>query len=148
MEKAKIIRISRGNVAPITLRIVLSLIIFLICNMLIVYLPKALAIVSMVFTAPLLPLIWTLRDVIEINMNKKIIHEYIWILGIKWGMPKSFNRLEYIFINSTKMNQTMNNNVNIYNPAFKILSEYCNVYFEVESSKLFSSFFVNNFEHL
>ena len=107
MEKVKIIRISRGNIVPITFRIIFSLIIFLVCIVLIVYLPKALVIVFMVFLALLLPLIWTLQDIIEINMKKKIIHEYIWFLGNKWGTPKSFNGLEYIFINRKKMNQTM-----------------------------------------
>ena len=61
----------------------------------------------MILLAPLLPLIWTLQDMIELNMNKKMIHEYIWVLGKKWGTPKSFKRIEYIFINATKMRQTM-----------------------------------------
>jgi hypothetical protein len=38
-------------------------------------------------------------------MNKKFIHEYIWVLGSKWGTPKLFEHIEYIFINETKMRQ-------------------------------------------
>jgi|TARA_B110000046_G_scaffold85438_1_gene93449 hypothetical protein len=106
-EKAKIIRISRGNSLPITFRMVFSLVLFLIYIALTGYLPKALAITFMILLAPLLPLIWTLQDMIELNMNKKMIHEYIWVLGKKWGTPKSFKRIEYIFINATKMRQTM-----------------------------------------
>ena len=44
---------------------------------------------------------------IEINMNKKFIHEYIWVLGSKWGIPKLFEHIEYIYINETKMSQKM-----------------------------------------
>ena len=36
------------------------------------YLPKALVIALMILMAPILPLIWTLQDMIEINMNKKL----------------------------------------------------------------------------
>ena len=61
----------------------------------------------MILLAPILPLIWTLQDMIEINMNKKFIHEYIWVLGSKWGTPKLFEHIKYIFINETKMRQTM-----------------------------------------
>ena len=106
-KKEKIFRISRGNSLPITLRMVFSLILFLIYIALTGYLPKALVIALMILLAPILPLIWTLQDMIEINMNKKFIHEYIWVLGSKWGTPKLFEHIEYIFINATKMNQKM-----------------------------------------
>ena len=106
-EKAKIIRITRGNSLPITFRMAFSLILFLIYIALTGYLPKALVIALMILLAPILPLIWTLQDMIEINMNKKLIHEYIWVLGSKWGTPKLFEHIEYIFINETKMGQTM-----------------------------------------
>ena len=105
--KKAIIRISRGNSLPLTLRMVFSLILFLIYIALTGYLPKALVIALMILLAPTLPLIWTLQDIIEINMNKKSIHEYIWVLGSKWGTPKLFEHLEYIFINETKMSQKM-----------------------------------------
>ena len=61
----------------------------------------------MFFLTPLVLLFWTLQDITEINMNNKIIHEYIWILGNKWGKPKPFNDLQYTFINTKKMRQTM-----------------------------------------
>ena len=105
--KENIIRISRGNSLPITFRMVFSLILFLIYIALTGYLPKALVIALMILLAPILPLIWTLQDMIEINMNKKFIHEYIWVLGNKWGTPISFKHIKYIFINATKMRQTM-----------------------------------------
>ena len=106
-EKAKIIRISRGYSLPIAFRMAFSLILFLIYIALMCYLTKALVIALMILLAPILPLIWTLQDIIEINMNKKFIHEYIWVLGSKWGTPKLFEHIEYIFINETKMKQTM-----------------------------------------
>ena len=106
-EKAKIIRISRGNSLPIILKVVFSLILFLVYIALTGYLPKPLVIALMILLAPILPLIWTLQDMIEINMNKKFIHEYIWVLGIKWGRPKLFEHIEYILINETKMSQKM-----------------------------------------
>ena len=105
--KENIIRISRGNSLPITFRMVFSLILFLIYIALTGYLPKALVIALMILLAPILPLIWTLQDMIEINMNKKFIHEYIWVLGNKWGAPTSFKHIKYIFINATKMRQAM-----------------------------------------
>jgi hypothetical protein len=104
-EKAEIIRISRGNSLPIAFRMTFSLILFLIYIALTCYLTKALVIALMILLAPILPLIWTLQDTIEINMNKKFIHEYIWVLGSKWGTPKLFEHIEYIFINETKMRQ-------------------------------------------
>lgn len=107
VEKENIIRISRGNSLPITFRIVFTLILFLIYIALTGYLPKALVIALMILLAPILPLIWTLQDMIEINMNKKFIHEYIWVLGNKWGAPTSFKHIKYIFINATKMRQAM-----------------------------------------
>ena len=107
VEKANIIRISRGNSLPITFRIVFTLILFLIYIALTGYLPKALVIALMILLAPILPLIWTLQDMIEINMNKKFIYEYIWVLGNKWGAPTSFKHIKYIFINATKMRQAM-----------------------------------------
>ena len=107
VEKENIILISRGNSLPITFRMVFSLILFLIYIALTGYLPKALVIALMILLAPILPLIWTLQDMIEINMNKKFIHEYIWVLGSKWGTPKLFEHIKYIFINETKMRQAM-----------------------------------------
>ena len=45
---------------------------------------------------------------IRIDFNKKVFHDYVWILGLKNGDKGKFERIEYIFINKNRVNQTMN----------------------------------------
>jgi hypothetical protein len=44
---------------------------------------------------------------LNIDFAQKTFHDYVWILGIKHGEKGKFENLEYIFINKSKVSQTM-----------------------------------------
>ncbi len=44
---------------------------------------------------------------ISINFDKKIYHDYVWILGFKSGDKCNFENIEYLFIKKNKISQTM-----------------------------------------
>lgn len=45
---------------------------------------------------------------IRIDFDKKIYHDYVWLLGLKIGDKGGFENIEYLFIKKSKVNQTMN----------------------------------------
>lgn len=45
---------------------------------------------------------------LSINFDKKIYHDYVWILGFKSGDKCNFENIEYLFIKKNRVRQTMN----------------------------------------
>lgn len=45
---------------------------------------------------------------LNINFNKKVYFDYVWILGLKSGEKESFKNIEYLFVKKSKVSQTMN----------------------------------------
>jgi hypothetical protein len=52
--------------------------------------------------------IFTTHYRISIDLDRKTFHDYLWILGLKNGSRKKFERIEYLLINKSKVSQTMN----------------------------------------
>ncbi len=46
-----------------------------------------------------------------IDFDKKIFHDYVWILGLKSGDKGKFDRIEYVFIKKNRVSQNMNMHV-------------------------------------
>lgn len=67
------------------------------------------------------------KVILVIDVKKKLIHEYTWILGLKFGTIKHYNRLEKIFINRVKL--VMKNQygpaVNYRNIDSDLVGNYC-----------------------
>lgn len=43
-----------------------------------------------------------------VNFDKKVYHDYLWILGVRIGEKGTFDKIEYLFIKKSKVSQTMN----------------------------------------
>lgn len=56
-------------------------------------------------------IIFTTHYRLAIDLDKKVYHDYLWILGLKNGAKAKFEKIEYLFINSSKVSQTMNHMV-------------------------------------
>ncbi|MBV6645941.1 MAG: hypothetical protein KI790_10850 [Cyclobacteriaceae bacterium] len=54
-----------------------------------------------------IPIIWSTRYILEIDVEKKLIHDTTWILGKKLGKPDSYERLNKIFVNKVNTSQRM-----------------------------------------
>lgn len=53
-------------------------------------------------------LIFTTHYRLSIDFNKKSYHDYVWVLGLKFGEKSVFEKIEYIFIKKNNVSQTMN----------------------------------------
>jgi len=52
--------------------------------------------------------IFTTHNRLQVDLDKKTYHDYVWILGLKNGDKGTFDRIEYLFIKRSKVSQTMN----------------------------------------
>lgn len=43
-----------------------------------------------------------------IDLDKKVYRDAVWFLGMKFGQPVTYERIEYIFIKTSKESQRMN----------------------------------------
>src|SRR5687768_3339232 len=43
----------------------------------------------------------------SVDLDKKIYHDYLWMLGFRMGEKKKFNAIEYVFIKKSNVSQTM-----------------------------------------
>ena len=59
--------------------------------------------ILLVLSVPILTTHYRLR----IDFDNKSFHDYIWILGIKRGEKGKFETVEYLFIKTSKVSQTM-----------------------------------------
>ena len=51
--------------------------------------------------------IFTTHYRLSIDLDNKIYHDYLWILGLRNGEKGKFNALEYVFIKKSNVTQTM-----------------------------------------
>jgi hypothetical protein len=47
----------------------------------------------------------TTQDRLEINFDEKYYREYIWTLGLKWGVKIKFNQIQYFYLTKSKKSQ-------------------------------------------
>jgi hypothetical protein len=52
-------------------------------------------------------IIFTTHYRLKIDLDKKVFHEHVWILGIKNGDKENFETIEYLFIKKSSVSQTM-----------------------------------------
>jgi hypothetical protein len=52
--------------------------------------------------------IFTTHYRLSVDFENKIFHDYVWILGVKRGEMKRFEEIEYLFIKTSTISQTMN----------------------------------------
>jgi hypothetical protein len=52
--------------------------------------------------------IFTTHHRLTVDLDRKVFHDYLWILGLKNGDKGKFENIEYLFINKGKVSQTMN----------------------------------------
>lgn len=70
---------------------------------------------AIVFTNPILGAILLLLGIIvltthyrlAISLDKKVYHDYVWMLGFRIGDKGSFENIEYLFVKKSKVSQTM-----------------------------------------
>ncbi|HOX81650.1 MAG TPA: hypothetical protein PLJ60_00685 [Chryseolinea sp.] len=51
--------------------------------------------------------IFTTHYRLSIDYEKKVFHDYLWILGMKSGEKGNFEEVEYLFIKKNRVSQTM-----------------------------------------
>ncbi len=52
-------------------------------------------------------IIFTTHYRLSLDFEKKVFHDYLWILGMKSGEKGNFEAVEYLFIKKSKVSQTM-----------------------------------------
>ena len=71
--------------------------------------------ITFVTTNPILSCVLMLVGIIAatthyrltIDVDKKLYHDYLWILGFKNGQKGNFDKIEYLFIKKANVSQTM-----------------------------------------
>ncbi|MCI0751385.1 MAG: hypothetical protein L0Y35_06070 [Flammeovirgaceae bacterium] len=53
-------------------------------------------------------IIFTTHYRFKIDLDSKTFHDYLWIMGLKFGNKGAFENIEYLFIKKSKESQTMN----------------------------------------
>jgi len=103
----KIVRINKGKVVNLPIRLVSAVIMVVITISLMDALPEPWSIFIAIAIASILPGIWFASYVIIINEVKKTLFDGIWTMGHKFGKPIKYDSIEKIFINRVKTKQTM-----------------------------------------
>ncbi|WP_425390347.1 hypothetical protein [Ekhidna sp.] len=103
----KIVRINKGKVVRLPIRLFSVLAIVFITIKLMDALPEPWSIFIAIGIASILPAIWFASYIIIINEEKKTIFDGIWTMGRKFGAIKKYDTIEKIFINKVKTKQTM-----------------------------------------
>lgn len=120
----KVVKINKGKAIAFHIRLAGVIIAIALCMKLLTIQPMNLAILLTIPFTMLVPAIWFAANIITIDMEKKEIHDGIWVLGRKFGRSESFSGIEKFFINKVKTSQTMyslSNNQNIStNSEFKV----------------------------
>lgn len=52
-------------------------------------------------------IIFTTHYRLQLDLDNKVYHDYVWVLGMKHGEKGRFDRIEYLFIKKSKVSQTM-----------------------------------------
>ncbi len=103
----KIVRINKGKVVNLPIRLVSVLVIFFIIFKLMETLSEPLSIFIAIVFASILPAIWFASYVIIIDEETKTVFDGIWTMGKRFGKPRKYDAIEKIFINRVKTKQTM-----------------------------------------
>ena len=103
----KIIRINKGKVFNIPIRLVSVAVVGVVTIKLMDSLPEPLSIFISMGIATILPAIWFASNLLIIDHEKKEIFDGIWTIGLKFGKPTPYSGIEKIFINRVKTSQTM-----------------------------------------
>lgn len=53
-------------------------------------------------------IIFTTHYRFSLDLEHKVFHDHVWILGFRSGEKKKFERIEYLFIKTNTVSQTMN----------------------------------------
>lgn len=48
---------------------------------------------------------------LEIDFESKRYRDYVWFLGLKNGKPEKFEKIEYLFINQSRLSQNLNSRI-------------------------------------
>jgi len=98
----KIVRINKGKVVNLPIRLVSAVIMVVITISLMDALPEPWSIFIAIAIASILPGIWFASYVIIITQVKKTLFDGIWTMGHKFGKPIKYDSIEKIFINQVK----------------------------------------------
>lgn len=61
---------------------------------------------------------------VNIDFDKKMVFDYLWIIGFKKGTKNKFKKAEYFYMNSTKFNQTHGSVSVRFHSSGKIFNAY------------------------
>ncbi|WP_420577288.1 hypothetical protein [Ekhidna sp.] len=103
----RIVRINKGKVVNLPIRLVSVVVMVVITISLMDALPEPWSILIAIAIASILPGIWFASYVIIINEENKTLFDGIWTMGHKFGKPIQYESIEKIFINRVKTKQTM-----------------------------------------
>jgi len=94
----KIIRIDKGRIIPVTFSLVGTAFLAWAYYSAFLYAQSKAVILIWIALSPLVPLLWTTRKILEINLDKKIYIVYTWMLGYKLGKGKSYDSIENMYL--------------------------------------------------
>ena len=130
----KIVRINKGKVVNLPIRLVSAIIMVVITISLMDALPEPWSIFIAIALASFLPGIWFASYVIIINEEKKTIFDGTWTMGHKFGKPIKYESIEKIFINRVKTKQTM---YSLSNRQNVVTNHEYRAYLKLESGEKF-----------
>lgn len=101
-------RINQGRLFMLHIRLGAVFLVFFIIAISFQYLPEIPAIIIAIFVSLIIPLFWSSYEILEIDPKKKVISEYVSIMGKRFQEnTKQFEEIEKIFINKVKMKQNI-----------------------------------------
>lgn len=103
----KVVKINKGKAIAWHIRLVGVIIAIIICMSTLKLQPESLAIILTILCSILVPAIWFASNIITIDLEKKEIHDGVWVLGRKFGRSEKFDNIDKLFLNKVKTKQTM-----------------------------------------
>lgn len=104
--KMKIVRIDKGRIIPVSFAFVGTLLVGLLYMLAFNHYTGPVLIISWIMLSPLVPFLWTTRQILEINPNEDYVDHFFWFLGFKSGKKEVLGAIDYIFINQNNYSQT------------------------------------------
>ncbi|MDH5609631.1 MAG: hypothetical protein OEY56_09125 [Cyclobacteriaceae bacterium] len=103
----KVVRIAQGKAVPLPFRFAGTLVILMLFVGMHAYLAMHVFVLMAMVVSSLLPALWSSVFILEIDPANHIIHEYVWVMGRKFGKKRPLPPLGRIYVNQVKTSRHM-----------------------------------------
>ncbi|MFY0689408.1 MAG: hypothetical protein JXQ90_19710 [Cyclobacteriaceae bacterium] len=108
-----VLRIGRGRYIPLFITFGVAIILTLIIAGISQVASEPVFIAVLILFSPILPAMLTGRSIVEVDMQKRTIQEFAWVMGKRFGEKVAYDALESVFLNEVGQAQDMHSRAGV-----------------------------------